>query len=91
MRARRLPVVDEYLESGRAAVYSEDDVVVLLSELASLAWSVLDDAWTTAEDVAAELVEAFGAPAVESDALAMTESALRTLAEHGIVELDEGS
>lgn len=91
MRARRLAIVDEYAEDGRFAVYSESDVVVLLSELASVAWSVLDDGWTTAETVAAELLAVFGAPEVESDALAMTESALQALAEHGIVELDDGA
>ena len=53
-------------------------------------WSVLDEGWTSASTVAAELVEVFGAPGAESDALAMTESALRALAEHAIVELDDG-
>jgi hypothetical protein len=91
MRARRLAIVDEYAEEGRFAVYSESDVVVLLSELASVAWSVLDDGWTTAETVTAELVAVFGTPEVASDALSMTESALRALAEHGIVELDDGA
>ena len=90
MRARRLTVVDEYAEGGRVAVYSEADMVVLLSELASVAWSVLDDRWTSAETVAAELVAVFGAPDAQSGELAVTESALRTLAEHGIIELDEG-
>jgi hypothetical protein len=88
MRARRLAVVDEYVEDGRVAVYSEADVVVLLSELASMAWSVLDETWTDAGDVAAELVDVFGAPGAEGDALTMTEAALHTLAEHGIVELE---
>jgi hypothetical protein len=90
MRARRLAIVDEYAEDGRVAVYSEADMVVLLSELASVAWSVLDDGWTSAEVVAAELVTVFGAPDAAADALALTESALRALSEHGIVELDEG-
>ena len=90
MRARRLAIVDEYTEDGRVAVYSEADMVVLLSELASVAWSVLGDGWTGAETVAAELVAVFGAPEAQSDPLAMTEAALRTLAEHGIVELTEG-
>jgi hypothetical protein len=88
MRARRLAVVDEYVEEGRVAVYSEADVVVLLSELASMAWSVLDETWTDAGDVAAELVDVFGAPGAEGDALTMTEAALHTPAEHGIVELE---
>jgi hypothetical protein len=88
MRARRLSVVDEYVEDGRAAVYSEAGMVVLLSELATVAWSVLGAEWTGAEDVAVALIDAFGAPDA-GEALAVTESALRTLAEHGIVELDE--
>ncbi|WP_151084266.1 hypothetical protein [Nocardioides cynanchi] len=88
MRARRLAIVDEYREGGRVAVYSEADMVVLLSELASMAWSVLGEEWTDADDVTAELVEVFGDPGAAGDALAMTQAALRTLAEHGIVELD---
>jgi hypothetical protein len=87
MRARRLAVVDEYVEDGRAAVYSEAGMVVLLSELATVAWSVLDTEWTSAESVAVALVAAFGSPEA-ADAQSVTESALRTLAEHGIVELD---
>jgi hypothetical protein len=90
MRARRRTIVDEYAEEGRVAVYTEADMVVLLSELASVTWSVLDDGWTSAETVAAELVAVFGAPESESGALGMTESVLRTLAERGIVELDDG-
>jgi hypothetical protein len=87
MRARRLSVVDEYVENDRAAVYSEAGMVVLLSELATVAWSVLGAEWSSADDVAVELVAVFGSPE-SGEALAMTESALRTLAEHGIVELD---
>jgi hypothetical protein len=89
MRARRLPIVDEYVENGRAAVYSGTDVVVLLSELATVAWSVLTDDWTSAETLADELVAAFGEPEGKSHARALTESALRTLSGHGLVELDE--
>ncbi len=91
MRARRLAIVDEYVEDGRVAVYSEADMVVLLSELASVAWSVLGEEWTSAEEITAELVAEFGEPGSPRDALSMTESALTTLAELGIVELDEGS
>jgi hypothetical protein len=88
MRARRLSVIDEYVEDGRAAVYSGSGTIVLLSELATVAWSVLGDEWSSADDVAIELVAAFGSPE-GGGALAVTESALRTLAERGIVELDE--
>lgn len=88
MRARRRPVVDEYVEDGLAAVYSEDGVVVLLSELATRAWEVLGQGWVAADDVAAELVREFGTPD-SGDAGPLTEDALRSLAEMHLVELDE--
>lgn len=88
MRARRHGVVDEYAEDGRVAVFTEQGMVVVLSELASLAWSVLDDDWTPAGDLADDLVAEFGTPA-EGTALALTEQALRQLAQHALVELDE--
>jgi hypothetical protein len=40
MRVRREQVVDVYVEDGRAAVYSNRGMVVLLSELATTAWSM---------------------------------------------------
>ena len=90
MRARRRGVIDEYVEDGRAAVFSEEGMVVVLSELATTAWSVLGDDWTSADVVAAALVAEFGAPAdAESAALELTEHALRTLSEHALVELDD--
>jgi len=89
MRARRRPVVDEYAEDGRAAVFSEQGMVVVLSEIATVAWSVLGDDWLPADAVAAALVAEFGGPDEEGGALALTEQALRTLAEHQLVELDD--
>jgi hypothetical protein len=88
MRARRRPVLDEYAEDGRVAVFSETGVVVVLSELAGVAWSSLGGDWSEAEQLAAFLVESFGEP-LGGDALAMTEEALRALAGHALVELDE--
>jgi hypothetical protein len=88
MRARRREVVDEYVEDGRAAVYSEDGMVVLLSELATTAWGQLGAEWVAAEQVTAELVREFGDPG-EGAAGQLTEDALRSLAEHRLVELDE--
>ena len=38
MRARRRPVLDEYAEDGQVAVFSEGGMVVVLSELAGVAW-----------------------------------------------------
>ena len=86
-RVRRLPVVDEYVEDGRAAVYAGNGEVVALSELATWAWSALTEDWTAVAEVASALVEEFGEPE-GLDAVAATEATLRTLAEHGLAELD---
>ena len=90
LRARRHPVVDEYVEDGRAAVYSEDGMVVLLSELATRAWEVLGAEWVGAEQVTAELVREFGDPGA-GEAERLTENALRSLAELRLVDLDEAA
>jgi hypothetical protein len=89
MQARRLPIVDEYLEDGRAAVYADTGVVVLLSELAAAAWEVLDDSWTSSLLIAAHLVDEFGPPG-EGGAEELTDQTLRSLAEMSLVELDQG-
>lgn len=89
MRARRLEIVDEYAEDERVAVYSAAGVVVVLSELASAAWSVLGEEWISVDAVAAELERRFGAPDSAGGAPAATRDALRTLAGHGLLELDE--
>jgi hypothetical protein len=88
MRARRRPVVDEYAESGQVAVFSQSGLVVVLSELAVVAWETLDEGWTTADELAAVLVQAFGEPADGRTALELTEHALRTLSGHSLVDLD---
>jgi len=88
MRARRREVVDVYVEDGRAAVYSENDVVALLSELATAAWSGLGTDWRSAADLAEELVGEFGDPG-DGRALTITEDALRSLADLALVDLDE--
>jgi hypothetical protein len=87
-RARRLSIVDEYVENGRAAVYAGNGDVVALSELATGLWSALTDDWTPMVDLAAVLVAEFGEPE-GIDALTATETTLRTLAEHGLAELDD--
>jgi hypothetical protein len=86
--ARRLPVVDEYVEDGRAAVYAGNGDVVALSELATGAWAALTDDWTSLTDLSATLVAEFGEPE-GIDALAATEATVRTLADHGLAELDD--
>jgi hypothetical protein len=89
MRVRRVEVVDAYVEDGRAAVYSTRGMVVLLSELATTAWSVLDDdGWTDASDVTEALVAAHGDPG-GGEAAGLTENALRSLAEMALVEIDD--
>jgi hypothetical protein len=86
-RARRLPVVDEYVEDARAAVYAGNGEVVALSELATGAWVALHDSWTSLADLASALVVEFGEPE-GMDALTATEATVRELAEHGLVELE---
>ena len=88
MRARRLEVVDEYVEDGRAAVYTSPGMVLLLSELATTAWGALGETWVSSVEVAAVLIEEFGDPG-EGQGLQLTEDALRSLAEMALVELDE--
>jgi hypothetical protein len=88
MRARRRAVVDEYVEDGRAAVYSHDGVVLLLSELGASAWGTLTDDWVRTDQVTAELVREFGEP-TEGGAGQLTENALRLLADMHLVDLDE--
>jgi hypothetical protein len=88
MRARRREIVDEYVEDGRAAVYSCDGMVVLLSELATWAWSALGDDWVSVEDVSEQLVREFGEPG-DGEADRLTEEALRSMAERSLVELDD--
>jgi hypothetical protein len=90
MRVRRRSVLDEYAEDGRVAVFSESGLVVVLSELAVVAWAALGDQWTTADDLADLLVREFGDPPDGPGALELTEHALRTLSGHALVEIDEG-
>ena len=88
-RARRLPIVDAYVEDGRAAVYAGNGEVIALSELATWAWSTLPEDWTPVADLAAGLVAEFGEPE-GIDPLVATRATLRTLADHGLAEVDDG-
>jgi hypothetical protein len=89
MRVRKQDVVDEYVEGGRVAIYSQRGFVVVLSELATAAWWALGDDWVDLATVTASLVEQFGTPPDAGDAAEATEEALLVLAGHGLVELDE--
>lgn len=88
MRARRQQVVDEYLEDGRAAVYTTAGMVVLLSELATAAWDALGDDWVPATEIVEVLVRQFGQPG-DGEADILTQEALRSLADLSLIELDE--
>jgi hypothetical protein len=90
MRARRLEVVDEYVEDGRAAVYTAKGMVVLLSELATSAWTAIGGDWVGSDVLVERLVAEFGDPG-EGVADGLTEDALRSLAEMSLVELDESA
>jgi hypothetical protein len=86
-----MEVVDSYLEDGRAAVYSMRGMVVLLSELATTAWSVIgEERWVTSEDVTAALIAEFGEPE-GGGAGRLTDEALRSLADMALVELDDSA
>lgn len=86
MRVRRQEVVDEYVEDGRAAVYTTLGMVLLLSELATSAWLALGDDWVSSTEVAEALVREFGDPG-DGQADRLTEETLRTLAEMDLVHL----
>lgn len=86
MRVRRQEIVDEYVEDGRAAVYTTLGMVLLLSELATSAWNEVGDDWVSSTEVAEALVREFGDPG-EGEADRLTEETLRTLAEMDLVHL----
>ncbi|HEY3529237.1 MAG TPA: hypothetical protein VGK78_08810 [Nocardioides sp.] len=88
MRVRRLDVLDEYVEDGRAAVYTTKGMVALLSELATAAWCMLDDRWVPTTEVTEMLIREFGDPG-GGEADRLTQNALRSLAELSLVELDD--
>jgi hypothetical protein len=90
MRVRRGPIVDEYAEDGEAAVLVGVEVIVL-SPLATTLLGLVGDEWTDAGAVAAGLVDAFGAPPDGTSAEAMTMHALRSLAEHRVLVVDDAA
>lgn len=85
MRARRTPVIDEYVEGGESAVFVGGNVVVL-SALPTLVLSALAEDWRDLAELEPILVEAFGAPAdgTVADALA---AVVGTLVARGMVEI----
>lgn len=87
MRARRLPIVDEYVE-GDEAVVMVDDQVLTLSPVASAALATVGPQWTDATVVADVLVDRFGAPPGAADVVATVRDLLRSLAGLGLLEID---
>lgn len=76
MRIRRLPVDDELMIEGELVVLREDEVL-LLSEVASFALHHLDpDDWTTEEELSDLLMERFGLPPDQPEAVSWLVSAL---------------
>jgi hypothetical protein len=86
MRARRLEVLDEYVEEDEAVVFV-DGQVVALSALATTALFSVKTVWTDAAVVEAALVAKFEEPPPGTDTLAVTHSTLLSLAEVGLLEL----
>ena len=86
VRARRLPVIDEYVEDDEVVVFV-DGQVVALSALATTALFAVGAAWTDATAVAADAGGQVRRAAAGTDPLAMTLSTLHTLADVGLVEL----
>ena len=86
MKARRLPLVDEYVEDGEAAVFVGGRVVVL-SALATHLLGLVSDDWTDLTTLSEGLVAAFGTPPTGSAAEATAE-ALRALEAEKVVEIE---
>ena len=86
MKARRVPVLDEYTEDEEAAVFVDSRVVVL-SPLATHLLGLVADEWTDLATLSQGLVSTFGAPPNGSAAEATAE-ALRALEAEGVVEIE---
>jgi len=86
MRARRLKVLDEYVEEDEAVVFVGGQVVAL-SSLATTALLSVGTGWTEAAVVEAALVAKFEDPPSGTNALEATHNTLVSLAELGTVEL----
>jgi hypothetical protein len=86
VKARRVPVVDEYTEDGEAAVFVDGRVVVL-SPLATHLLGLVDDEWTDLRTLSHGLEAAFGVPPIGSAAEATAE-ALQALEAEGVVEIE---
>lgn len=84
--ARRLPVIDEFVEGDESVVFV-DGQVVALSALATHVLSTVGTDWTEAVTVASALLVRFDRPPEGIDASDVADATLRALAELGILEL----
>jgi hypothetical protein len=88
MRARRLPVLDEYVEDGESAVFV-DGRVLALSPIATAILSALDEmSWRSSTDVGERLEQEFGTPPDGSSTEDATQAGLVELAGWRLVEID---
>jgi hypothetical protein len=85
MRARRVDVQDEVVRDGESVVLLGRQVI-RLSWLGTTLLELCDD-WRGVDELAAGLTDRFGEPPDGSDPVVMTEAALHTLHEQGLVEL----
>lgn len=86
MKVRRLEILDSVTRDGETAVMVNTHVVVL-SELASAAFALIDGS-VDVDDVTRALVEQFGAPP-GVDAREATLMLLRDLGGQGLVAVDD--
>lgn len=85
MRARRLPVIDEYVDGDQMAVFAHGQLVVL-SAVATAALRTLDERWTDMAEVIERVVDAVGPPPTGSRESAVG-SVIQELAHLGLVEV----
>lgn len=88
MRARRLEVLDEYVEEDEAVVFVGGRVVAL-SALATMALFSVGAEWTEAAVVEVALVGKFQEPPPGTDPAAVTHNTLLSLAQLGLLELEK--
>jgi hypothetical protein len=85
MRVQRMPVVDEYAESGELVVLLPDGRVVALSPLASAVLEETAAGSVAVETLAAWLVDRFGPPPEDASGLVATQEVVESLVQLGLV------
>lgn len=85
MRARRLPIVDEYVDGDQIAVFAAGHLTVL-SPVASATLLAVGDEWTRLSDITELVMGAVGPPPLGSPEDAVAE-VLLTLQDRDLVEV----